>query len=450
MFSYHETSKRRLHGYQNAAIDFAIRKYLEGHPGVAWFLEPGLGKTICTLKLIQTLRAMENVQRTLVVAPKRVAMTVWPEEIREWGLPLTCSVAIGTPNQRLAALDSSSDIILTNPENVPWLLKQKQAFDFLVLDESTKFKSWTAQRTRALRKMLPDLRLILTGTPAANGYHELFAQMFMIDNGERLGVNITRFREAYMRQGGFENRQWFMRNGSEEKIRSKIQDICLYQSAVDNLDMPEVVGHTIMAKLPPKAQAAYDKVEAGLLPDGNMQVSSVLELGAKYTKCKQIASGSCYVDDEVVEWHEAKLDILNDLWDELNGKPIIVAYNFAHDWRAIQKRFPFAHNVDGKVRDIPADFQILACQVQALSHGVDGLQHKCADVAWFSLTDSREIFDQFNARIYRQGQKEKQVRFHYILTDKTIDVPIYRSLIRKGNLQSELLSYLRRDDNCSG
>jgi len=431
-----------LHEYQQVAVKEAISGLLT-HGGYGLWLEPGLGKTVVCLDLINKLLPY----RTLVVTLKRVKHH-WRREAKKWGYGAVVQVVEGTPGRRMTQLATSADVYVINYEQLPWLVDAVPGTvhpDLLILDESTKIKNWTAKRTKALRKMRWDWSICLSGTPASETYADLFSQIWMLDRGARLGKHITDFRRRFCMRGGFEFREWLLRPGAEADIRERIADICLYQSAVENLDMPSVVHNELRVDLPAKARAVYQEAEDGLLVGLANNPLGVLTPGGAYIKCKQMASGAYYTPDDnsAITLHEAKLDVVEDLLEELNGKPAILGYQFRHDWEAIKRRFPVAVNVDGRSGDVPMRFKVLACQTQALSHGVDGLQKTCSDVIWYSLPDSREVFDQFNARIYRQGQTDHQVRFHYLISRATVDVACYRSLQRKGRLADELKKYLR-------
>lgn len=429
----------KLHDYQRQAFAHALE-----HPGCGWFLDPGLGKTILGLKLIHRVKLLQGSVSALVVGPLRVVRDVWQQEAEEWGIDLSFELA----HKRIStALKRNADVTLINHDSLRALAKLRREWDIALWDESTAFKNWTSKRTKAARSIICDRSVLLTGTPASESYIDLFSQVYLIDGGERLGKNITEFRRRYCRRGGFNNYEWLLREGAEEEIRDAISDICLYQSAVDHLDMPDTIHNEIPVKLGPKARQMYDDLLESMLTDLNGAVTAILEPGGVYAKSRQLAGGAFYDERrEVVEVDEGKLDALEDLYAELNGKRLLVAYNFAHEWDRIQQRFPGAKHVDGKVKDVPQDWTMLACQVQALSHGVNGLQKKCSDVCWFSLTNRRETFDQFNTRVFRQGQRDDKVRFHYLLAKGTIDRALLRALRSKGKMQQELLNALKKDD----
>ena len=364
-----------------------------------------------------------------------------------------------------------------------WLIKQKlPRFEMLVVDESTAFKNWTAKQTKAIRKLAPLVRksLILTGTPTSNSYENIFPQMFLVDDGETLGKTITGFRQKYMQRGGYENRQWIMRKDMIEPLKAAVAPQCLYMDAVSNLDMPDLIHNVIDVELPKKVAKAYKKLETDLYleletvdPDvfeyaiggrailaGKSVKALANSAGHKYTLCRQVANGGAYNENgEAEHVHDAKVDALEDLYSELNGKQLLVAYQFKHDLERLRKRFDERMwYLDGKeTRSTTGskflsivlekwkkkEIGMLAVQCQSFSHGIDGLQEGCNDIAWFGLTDQPEVHHQFNCRIYRQGSSGGQVRIHYLVTKGTLDRLILRRLRDKAESQKSLLESLR-------
>lgn len=450
----------KLHAYQDEAVRFALDGLL-GRGGAGLFLEPGLGKTIVALKTLEFLETYEGLRRTLVIAPLSVLdFRVWPNEVENWNLPFTTSLVHGTPQQRERALQRDADLYLINPEGIPWLFKHAPlGWQALIVDESTKFKNWSAKRTKALRKMLPWIkyRMILTGTPTPNTLADLFSQIYLLDNGKLLGTTIGQFRRDWMQRGGFEGREWEMRPDRAEALQRLVAPYCLYMDAISHLDMPELVRNYLPVDLPAKAKRIYKQIESEMfaeLPDGDLMASSA---GAKYLLCRQLANGGAYRYEpqqprETIAVHHAKVDALANLYEELNGKQLIVAYQFDHDLERIQERFPRCEVVrGGSSRHHRAsllerwqrnEVGLLAVQCQALSHGVDGLQHGGNDLCWFGLTDQPEIHDQLYKRIWRQGAKD-QVRIHYLLARGTVDTAIRRRLENKDEAQMSLLQMIK-------
>lgn len=453
----------KLHDYQKVARDFLVQRWTSGHVGSGLFLDPGLGKTLITLDAVDLMLTFEW-SKVLVVAPMRVIYNVWPNEIAKWGFPYRCSIVHGTRQQRQLALAKDAEFYAINPEGIAWLLTTGQKlpdFNCLILDESTKFKNWSAKRTKYLRAFAPKIphSLILTGTPTPNSLAELFPQIYFVDHGEAFGNKVTHFRNKYCVRGGYENRQFKVAECYEQEIRDKIAPLCLSMDAESNLDMPDLVHNEIKIQLPGPIREAYDAIERKLfaaLDSGEELIAS--SAAAKYNLCRQIANGGAYVTDEetgkreAVHVHDSKVDALADLYEELMGKQLLVAYQYNHDLERLRSKWPKLEAVNGRTK--PKQFAdilrrwrrnkvgMLAVQCQALSHGVDGFQDACNDVCWFGLTDMPEIHDQLNGRVYRQGNSG-QVRIHYVLAKGTVDTVIWRTLRDKAASQDELLEGLR-------
>jgi nucleoside-triphosphatase THEP1 len=461
-------SKPKLHAYQQRAFEFLLDR-LSSQKGGGLFFEPGLGKTLTTLKVLEKLKADGVSARILIVAPLRVIYNVWPAEIEKWGFDFTHAIVHGGRKKR-EALAKDVDIYLINPEGIPWLADEifTGEFDTIVVDESTKFKTWGAKRTKALRQILRSVkkRIILTGTPAPNTLIDLHSQVFIVDDGETLGQTVSKFRLDYCQRGGFEGRQWEMRPERIKPLEDAVAPLCLYGSAVEELDMPDLIHNPITVEMPAKAAKTYKKVETEMfaeLADGNELMAT--SAGSKYLLCRQIANGAAYEysdpldgthakvpERKVISVHDAKVEALADLYDELNGKQLLVAYQFNHDLQAIQRKFPKIRSIKGGTtqREMAetlklwkkGDVGMLAVQSQALSHGVDGFQEACNDVCWFGLTDQSEIHDQLNARVFRQGVTG-QVRIHYLITAGTVDRAVLRRLRDKAAGQQRLLDTIQ-------
>lgn len=441
----------QLHSYQQSAKSFLLDR-LQTVSGAGLWLDCGLGKTAVTLHAIRDL----GIKKTLIIAPLRVIYKVWEQEAKNWNLPFTFSLVHGTPKQREAALAKEADIYLINPDGIAWLEKQDVRYDLLVVDEVTQFKTWSALRSKCLRRLLMRIGKVitLTGTPFPNGLGDIFAQHYLLDRGETLGKTIGRFRDKYMRQGGYENRQWEMDPSKVDSLMEVLKPWYLHQSALDHLDMPEIIHNEIKVEMPPESRIAYKRLAKEMVlefEDGTFVAA--LSGGSKYNLCRQLASGGIYDSMRtVLSYHEAKTDALEELVDSLNGKSLLVAYVFKHDLQRILRRFPSCPFIDGSVSGkegnkaletfIKRDSQILAVQCQAMSHGIDGLQKVCNDVCWYTPTDQQEIRSQLEARVYRQGVKG-QVRIHYLLSEGTVDVSIKRVLDRKDATQRDVLKDIR-------
>lgn len=444
----------KLHSYQKIA-----RKHLidgvGARGGAGLWLDPGLGKTAVSLHAIEAMRAMDGVKKTLIVAPLRVVLTSWPSELAKWEFDFSYEIIQGP--KRAKALERPADLYLMNVDNVRWLDKLSGwQFDLLIVDESTKFKNWSAQCTKALRRIIRSIprRITLTGTPVPNNLVDLFPQHFILDQGKTLGSTIGRFRSQWCRPCGFEGRNWEVVPALAEPLLNLVSPWYLRQEALDHLDMPQVLSNEIIVELPKAARELYDKIEKEMVAEFKEMDVYTLTAGGKYNLCRQIASGSLYGEDrQIVEVHDAKLDALVDLVDELNGKSLLIGYCFKHELAKIRKRFPKIAEVSGdtsaneSVKTLrgfsDGSIRLLAAQCQAMSHGVDGLQKHCADVCWFSPTDQPEIRQQFEARVYRQGVGSQNVRFHYLLADKTVDLKIKRVLDRKDATQRDILEKVK-------
>ena len=467
------------HDYQVDAVKFAAAR-----PAAGLFLDPGLGKTSISLSLVRGLMRTGLANRTLVVAPLRVCYATWPAEIAEWSqfAELRVSIVHGTPAQRLAALKVDADIYLINPEGVVWLSQQNNLdFDTLIVDESTKFKSpkvrtkkrnpktnkFGLTRFAALKKLRPMFkrRYILTGTPMPNSFIDLWSQIYVLDGGARLGRNITAYRERFFNPGRMPG-QYHLKPGAKEEIESLIADIVLVMDCRDYLDMPSLIFNDIPVLLPPKVRAAYNRLEKELFfeldvcDDSAMDEISELatNAGVKYGMARQIVNGGLYVDKTAdgdrreAFTHSAKLDALEDLHEELSGKPLMAIFHYRHELNRLLKRFGddtpvIAGGVDAKSvnRTVEAwnagDVPLLLCQPQAMSHGLN-MQHGGENQAWLGLTDDLDIYLQVIARLWRQGQKNG-VRIHRILATDTIDEPMVARSDEKGQNQRSFLDALK-------
>ena len=445
------------HEYQRYALSWLIRRSLiDGHEGSAYFLDPGLGKTALTLAWVKFLKDLGVANSVLVVAPLRVISSVWPDECKKWDQfnELTCSVVHGT--KRLEAMGREADIHLINPEAVSWLERQDKKFDVLVVDESSKFKNWSAKRTKSLKKMVPDFkyRLLLTGTPSPNSLEDLFSQMFILDQGKAFGSSITSFRNRYFYRGGYGGYKWTPFASSQDYIESKIKDSCLRLSAEDHLDLPTILLNDVWVDLPKDCLVEYKRLEKEmfLLLEGEDSVTAT-NAGSKYLSCRQFANGGIYDEDRTSHViHNEKVSAMIEIIEELQGKPVIVAFQFHHDLERIRSRL-HAPSIDGRTKPEEAnvlinkwnagELPVLAVQPQSLSHGVNMQHGPGRDIIWFGLTDNLETYQQLNARVHRQGVTGG-VRIHHLLARETVDLAIKDRLSEKGQNQSSLLESLNR------
>jgi SNF2 family DNA or RNA helicase len=437
------------------------RTVLAEHGGGGYFLDPGLGKTSTTLSYLRLLFATGLSKRVLIVAPLRVIYSVWPNECAKWDQfkGFQCSIIHGTATQRLAALAKPADLYLINPEGLPWLEQtfsnRPIPFDTLVVDESSKFKAWGGKRTKSLRKLAPKFarRLILTGTPSPNNLQDLFAQIYLIDLGETLGTSITKFRLRYFDRGGFGGYGWIPKPGAKEAIQEKIAPLVLRLSEEDHLDLPEKLINDVWVDLPKDVLKAYKKLEREmfLALDRDKELTPV-NAGAKYIACRQFANGGVYDADKTQHHlHTAKIDAIVDIAEELQGKPLLIAFQFKHDLTRLRRAFPKLPSIDGTTKPREAEsliyswnagtLQYLAVQPQSLSHGVNMQAGPGRDIAWLGLTDDLEVYLQLNKRIHRQGVTG-QVRIHRVLARRTVDVAACDRNEAKDNSQKSLLEAL--------
>jgi SNF2 family DNA or RNA helicase len=445
--------------YQQFVIDQAIdHLYHQDLPGVGLFLDCGLGKTAISLSIVELLKAIGEVDKTLVVAPLRVCHSVWPVEIEKHGFDLTISIVHGPENKRIKQLGSDADIYVTTPGLIPWLQPLSYEFDLLICDESTKFKGWGSQRSKALRKMLPPKRIVLTGTPSPDSLADLHPQIYLLDEGHALGATQRLFRSVYMRRGGYEGREWYIRSGAEVVIQEKIAPLVIRLDAADHIRVPEVVTNDVWVDLPERVMREYRKLLRELvmeLESGEIVVAA--NASSKYLLARQLANGGAYeaTDNGRVTHHvhNAKTVALEDVIEECHGKPLICFYQFRHDLQRLKKKFSDAESIHGGMNarrsaDIIQRWnhnkiKLLLCQPQSMGHGLN-LQHgTCADICWFGLPDSLEVYQQANARLDRQGQTAKQLRIHRLLANGTVDQVIRQRIESKDANQQSLLDALK-------
>jgi SNF2 family DNA or RNA helicase len=455
------------HDYQMWALRWLIKKTITGDSsGAALFLDTGLGKSAVTLAWLRLLKSLKLHKAALVVAPLRVVYSVWPREIEKWAQFSGLRVVIvhGTATQRLAALATPADIYLVNPEGVPWLRtvmeKRDLPFDTLVIDESSKFKTWGSIRTKALRKLLPRFsrRLILTGTPSANGLQDLFAQVFIADRGASLGTGISKFRNRYFYRGGYSGYKYMPIENADKLIYQKIGDVCLRMSAEEFLDLPELLENDVWVDLPPKAAKQYRQLEKEmfLALEEDAGELTPANAGARYNACRQVCNGGVYDAEDksiVHQIHGAKIEAVRDLVDELQGKPVLLAFQYRHDLARLREVWPRLPSIDGTTKAQQADqliqdwndgkLPLLAVQPQSLSHGVNMQAGPGRDVIWIGLNDNLEIYLQLNARLHRQGVTG-QVRIHRVMARGTVDEAVLDRIQRKEAGQTALLDALER------
>jgi len=415
----------------------------------------GLGKTVSTLTAIDEL--MHNrfdIKRCLVIAPLRVAEDTWSRECQKWDHlnHIKISKVLGMERERIHALNSKADIYVINRENVEWLVDlygKHFPFDMVVIDELSSFKSPKSKRFRALRKVLSGVKRVvgLTGTPTPNGLLDLWSQMYLIDQGQRLGKSMTEYRDRYFvaaRRNGYIVFSYDLKPSAERKIYESIGDVAISMSAKDWLAMPKRINNIVPVKMSDQALQTYKQLERDLLlpfADGDITVANAAVLS---NKLLQLANGAIYSDDKkIVEIHNAKLDALGDLIEAANGKPMLVFYSYKHDAQRIAERFVVRHLTDSKdIADWNAgNIPVLIAHPASTGHGLN-LQDGGSTIVWFGATWSLELYEQANARLHRQGQKQSVI-VHHLVANRTLDVDVMESLADKGNRQERLLEALK-------
>ncbi|MDU1353030.1 MAG: DEAD/DEAH box helicase [Actinomyces sp.] len=452
------------HNYQAQATEFIL-----DHHEAAILLGMGLGKSVITLTAIwELLLDYFTISRVLVVAPLRVARDTWPAEIAKWDHleGLSVAVAVGTEADRLAALAQSAMLTIINRENIPWLVSQygdAWPFDMVVIDELSSFKNHRAKRFMALVKMRPHVKrwVGLTGTPASNGLMDVWAGFRLLDGGERLGRFITRYRERWFvpdKRGGMQVFTYKPRVGAEDEIYEAIGDMTLSMRTTDHLTLPPLTVTTMPVALGAKERAVYEQLKADLVLQLGEATIDAANAAALSGKLLQLASGAIYTGDG--DWaavHERKLDALEDLVEAANGNPLLVAYWFTHDRERIVSRFPQARELKTSA-DIEAwnqgEITLGLIHPASAGHGLN-LQSGGHLLVWFSLTWSLELYQQTNARLYRQGQLEP-VTITHLVAEGTLDEAVLRALDAKdatqaaliGAVATELTTTSRKESSC--
>lgn len=439
------------HEYQQYATNFIIK-----NPTSAVFLEMGLGKSVITLTAILEL-CLERfeVSRVLVIAPLRVARDTWPAEIQKWDhlKGLTYSVAVGTAAERRAALRQKTFVHIINRENVQWLIEESGIpwqYDMVVIDELSSFKSHQSKRFKSLMKARPGVRRMvgLTGTPSSNGLMDLWAEFRVLDMGKRLGRFITHYREQFFepdRRNGMQVFSYKPRAGAEREIYRRIGDITISMRSTDYLQMPECVMNTVSVSLDSSEFEIYEAMESKMVTELDGIEIDAVNAAALTGKLCQLANGAIYTPDgNTVFFHERKLEALEDLIEGANGKPVLVAYWYKHDLARIQERFK-VHELKSS-KDI-ADWNagkipVAVIHPASAGHGLN-LQAGGSTLIWFGLTWSLELYQQTNARLWRQGQQAETVAIHHIITRGTVDEDVMRSLSEKDRSQASLMRAVR-------
>ena len=453
----------RPHDYQKYAT-----RFIEEHPVAALILGMGLGKSVITLTAIEHLMHDSfEVRKALVIAPLRVAASTWPDEIRKWDYlsSLSFSVAVGTRDERIAALRHNADITIINRENIPWLVEESGVpfdYDMVVIDELSSFKNHRTKRFRSLMKARPKVKRIvgLTGTPAPNGLMDLWAEFRLLDGGKRLGRFIGQYRERWFLPDKRNQMVVFSykpKEGADDEIYSAISDITVSMKAMERIRMPELIETEMKVSMSSNERKAYDSMKKDLvlsLPDGAVTASNAASLSGKLM---QLSSGAVYTDDECfTEIHRRKLDALEDAIESMNGKPLLIAYWFRHErtrisglltdlgipWKEISDEASIREWNEGKL-------QAAIIHPASAGHGLN-LQSGGSTLLWFTVPWSLELYQQTVARLWRQGQKEKTTVVIHLITEGTIDEHVLAALRRKDQTQEALLEAVKADLGIKG
>lgn len=445
--------KYNPHDYQRYAAEF-----ITTHPISALLLDMGLGKTSITLTAINDLLFDSfEIHKVLVVAPLRVARDTWSAEIEKWEhlKNLRYSVVVGTAQERISALSAPADIYIINRENIQWLVEESGFtfdFDMAVIDELSSFKNHQSKRFKAFMQIRPKLKRIigLTGTPASNGLMDLFAEFKLLDMGERLGRFIGQYRNAYFqpdKRNGMVIYSYKPLPNAERQIYDKISDITISMKAADHLKMPELISSEYTVQLSEKEKEKYDRLKKDLIlatEDNEVTAANAASLS---NKLSQMANGAVYSDDKsVIQIHDRKLDALEDIIESMNGKPLLVAYWFKHDLERIQKRF--------EIREIKSSedisdwnsgiIPVAIIHPASAGHGLN-LQNGGSTLVWFGLIWSFELYQQTNARLWRQGQTADTVVIQHIIAKGTIDEQIMKALKTKDTTQAALITAVKAE-----
>ena len=440
--------KYEPHEYQEYAKEFVVKQNVS-----ALFLDCGLGKTVITLTAIwELLLDYFEVRKVLIIAPCRVCRDTWPSELQKWehlkGIEM--SAVLGSERERVAALNRRANVYVINRENVEWLVGHcRWDFDMVVIDELSSFKSHKAKRFKALKRVRPMVKRIvgLTGTPAPNGLIDLWAEIGLLDMGQRFGKFIGGYRERFFVPDKRSREMIFSykpREGAEEAIYELISDICISMKATDYLEMPECIYNRVEVTMNEKEKKLYQQLERDMLipfEDGDIDAVNAAGLS---NKLMQMANGAVYDENGAVKHiHDRKLEALEDLVEAANGKPVLIAYWYKHDLERI-KKYVGAVELD-TAEDMKkwnaGEIPVAVIHPASAGHGLN-LQAGGSTLIWFGLTWSLELYQQMNARRWRQGQKETVV-IHHLTAKGTLDERVMEALEKKDCGQSALVEAVK-------
>lgn len=421
-----------LFSRQSKIVDFCLdRLFLKDEKGAAVFANIGSGKSRALLEIIQRLHALTEIRRTLLVAPLRISQLTWPAEIKKWNSKLSY-VHTGDRDYGFDAFD----IVLCPPDSLHKVLAAAEAkmFDLVILDESQRFKRWTTKRMKNLRKILPHIpkRIISTGTPSPNSLDELHSQIFVLDEGEALGKNVTVFRQRYATSGGWKGRQWLVKDSARQQILDAVAPMAVYIDMADFADMPKLILNDLKCVLPADAERAHKQMKKELFialkENDNILAGSA---AAAFQKCAQISSGFVYDENkDPKEIHTAKLDALESIVNETGGEPVLVFYQFSATAARIQKHLGKCALLCGGLSEKKAKgeitawfegkYKVLLAQVQSASVGLNLQEKKCAHLVFFEIPDSGELYLQGIGRLQRTNGAE-HVFAHRLVATGTVD-----------------------------
>lgn len=439
-----------LRNYQRAGVRFIKEKRK-----CALFVDMGLGKTAISLTAIADLAAEMDIGRALIIGPQRVVKKTWPDEVKNWShtRKLTHTVIVGTPKKRRKLLQQPTDLHLVTCDSVHWLLEEFEGKDFpydaIFIDESSKFKHHGSRRSKAMRILSKDVRylVLLTGTPMANGLQDLWAQIYLLDRGARLGHRQKDFYDRWFRPAFHGEKRRPLKHAQTSILR-RIEDICFTLKSEDYLELPKRLDNLIEIDLPPKVMEQYKRFEREFILE--MEDGAELEAlsaSALYQKLLQLANGVVYdAERNETRFHEEKIEALREVIEEANGDNVFVAYNFKSDVRAIKAAFPEARLLGKDTSVIDewnrGEIPLLLAHPQSAGHGLN-LQFGGGTIAWYGLTWNLENYLQFNKRIHRHGQTRKSVIIHHLIARGTIDETVMKAIRNKDSDQNALLDALK-------
>ena len=447
----------RPHDYQKYAVQF-----IKDHPVSALFLQMGLGKSVITLTAINDMMFDSfEISKVLVIAPIRVCQDTWPKEIRKWDhlSGLRYSIAVGTEKERLEALRKDADIYILNRENVQWLIEKTNIvfdYDCIVIDELSSFKNHQSKRFRALMKVRTKVKRVigLTGTPSPNGLMDLWAQFRVLDMGERLGRYITRYRLKWFqpdRRNGMQVFSYKPLPGAEEEIYKAIGDITVSMKSTDHLEMPEFISSERTVRLDDGERKLYESLKDELVAEWAGKEITASNAAVLSGKLMQMANGMVYGDSESLEIHSRKLDALEDIVEETNGNPLLVAYWFRHDYERISERlrklgvvFMDLRSEDAIAKWNRKELAVGLIHPASAGHGLN-LQEGGDTIVWYGPIWSLELYEQTNGRLWRQGQKSSTVVVQHIVAEGTIDEKVMAALHTKSDVQNVLLEAVKAE-----